>query len=263
MRMMVYDMENFLVSCVERYKQCTGSKEIKGAPLPYLPGEEPPSIFNTATKGGLNPDMRTLPPDYNEWLKANGLEPVEMDYTADDQWVYQQLASQGPVEPCSQTKGSKTIGKDGSDLSAVGELAPAAASVLMKIMYLARMQRFDLLRPVQWLAKFMTKWTRQQDLELHRLVCYMEATKSWKTIGWIGDDVKDISTVLYSDPDWAGSNDKFSTSGSFCCLKGTNSFFQGAKDNPPSHHLPPKLSWEQLRSAYRSKEYPSRYFGTP
>ena len=71
-------MENFLVSCVARYKQCTGSKEIKGAPLPYLPGEEPPSIFNTATKGGLNPDMRTLPPDYNEWLKANGLEPVEL-----------------------------------------------------------------------------------------------------------------------------------------------------------------------------------------
>ena len=84
--------------------------------MPYLPGEEPPSILNTATKGGLNPDMRTLPPDYNEWLKANGLEPVEMDYTADDQWVYQQLASEGPVEPCLQTKGSKTIGKDGSDL---------------------------------------------------------------------------------------------------------------------------------------------------
>ena len=119
----------------------------------------------------------------------------------------------------------QTIGKDGSDLSAVGELAPAAASVLMKIMYLARMQRFDLLRPVQWLAKFMTKWTRQQDLELHRLVCYMEATNSWKTIGWLGDDVKDISTVLYSDADWAGGNDKFSTSGSFSCLKGTNSLF--------------------------------------
>ena len=71
----------------------------------------------------------------------------------------------------------------------------------------------------------MTTWTRQQDLELHRLVCYMEATKSWKTVGWIGDDVKDISTVLYSDADWAGSNDKFFTFGSFCCRKGTNSFF--------------------------------------
>ncbi len=110
---MVYHMENFLVSCVARYRQCTGSKEIKGALLPYLPGEDSPSIFNTATTGGLNPDPRTLPPDYQEWLKANGLDPVDMHYTADDQWVYQQLASQAGVGPCSQTKGSKTIGKDG------------------------------------------------------------------------------------------------------------------------------------------------------
>jgi len=28
-RMMVYDMENFLGSCVTRYLQCTGSQEIK------------------------------------------------------------------------------------------------------------------------------------------------------------------------------------------------------------------------------------------
>ena len=62
-RMMVYDMENFLGSCVTRYLQCTGSEEIKGAFLPCLPGEEPPSMFNTATKDGLNSDMQTPPPD--------------------------------------------------------------------------------------------------------------------------------------------------------------------------------------------------------
>ena len=33
-RMMVYGMENFLASCVIRYQQCTGSKEVKGASLP-------------------------------------------------------------------------------------------------------------------------------------------------------------------------------------------------------------------------------------
>ena len=37
--MMVYDMENFLGSCVARYQQCTGSKEI-----------EQTSVFNQATK---------------------------------------------------------------------------------------------------------------------------------------------------------------------------------------------------------------------
>jgi hypothetical protein len=98
----------------------------------------------------------------------------------------------------------------------------------MKVMYAARMARPDLLRPVQALARFMTKWTRQQDLELHKLMCYIHTTKSWKTVGWIGDEIKNISTVIYSDADWAGSSDKFSTSGSFCCLKGLNTFFPPA-----------------------------------
>ena len=92
-----------------------------------------------------------------------------MDYDVDDPGVYQHIASKYSDEPDSQKKG-KTIGKDGADLTAAGELAPCAASVLMKIMYAARMARFDLIRPVQWLAKFMTKWTRQHDLELHRLI---------------------------------------------------------------------------------------------
>ena len=162
--MMVYDMENFLGSCVVRYQRFTGSKEIKDSCLPYLPGEEQTSVFNQATKNGLNPDMRTLPPDYNEWLKANGLDPVEWDLEEeyDDQWMIKQFAKYS-VELGSQEKGNndmkspaKTMTKDGSDLTAAGELAPSAASVLMKIMYGARMARADLLRPVQWLAKFMT-----------------------------------------------------------------------------------------------------------
>ena len=100
-RMMVYDMENFLASCVVRYQQCTGS-EVKGVGVPYLLGEEPPSVFNTATNNGLNPDIRTLPPDYNVWRKANGLDPVNMDYDVDDPWVYQHIASKYSEEPDSQ-----------------------------------------------------------------------------------------------------------------------------------------------------------------
>ena len=163
--------------------------------MPYLAGEEPESVFNQATKNRLNPDDRTLPPDYNEWLKANGLEPVDMNYEEEDQWVLKHLASKCSAEQGSQTI-KKVIGNEGSDLTAEGELAPSAASVLMKVMYAARMARFDLLRPVQQLARFMTKWTRQQDMELHRLVCYIHSTKSWKTVGWIGDEVRDIATVL-------------------------------------------------------------------
>ena len=114
-----------------------------------------------------------------------------MDYSVDDQWVYHQISTHSFVElrsqECSAKPIGKKIGKGGSDLSEVGELAPSAASVRMKIMYAARMARYDLLRQVQCLATFMTKWTRQQDLELHRLVCYIDTTKKWKTVGWIGD----------------------------------------------------------------------------
>ncbi len=172
----------------------------------------------------MNPDERTLPPDYNEWLKSNGLEPVDMNYDTEDQWVFKHLTSKFSAEQSSQTK-KKVIGNEGSDLTAAGELAPCAASVLMKIMYAARMTRLDLIRPAQQLARFMKKWARQQDIELHRLVCYIHSSRSWKTVGWIGDEVKDIATVLYSEADWAGSKDKFSTSGSFSCLKGANSFY--------------------------------------
>ena len=104
-RMMCYDMENFLESCVKRYQQCTGSKEVKEAKLPYLPGEDPPSIFNTATKNGLNPDERSLPPDYNVWLNANGLEPVDMECEdEDDMWVYKLISAKCSVERDSQSK---------------------------------------------------------------------------------------------------------------------------------------------------------------
>ena len=40
-----------------------------------------------------------------------------------------------------------------------GELAGVAARILMKVLYAARMARFDLLRVVSFLAQRITKWT--------------------------------------------------------------------------------------------------------
>ena len=68
-------------------------------------------VFSTKQrKNGLNPDMRTLPPDYNEWFKANGLDPVEWDKEEeeyDDQWMINQFAKYS-VELGSQEKGKTT-----------------------------------------------------------------------------------------------------------------------------------------------------------
>ena len=56
-----------------------------------------------------------------------------------------------------------------------GKLAPIAGSVLMKLLFAARMARFDLLRAVQGLASRVTKWSVDCDKALHRFVCYVIA----------------------------------------------------------------------------------------
>ena len=68
-----------------------------------------------------------------------------------------------------------------------GEVADAASSVLMKVLYGARMVRFDLLRAVCALARYVTKWDLDCDRKLHRLMCYIWTTKHHRTHGWVGE----------------------------------------------------------------------------
>ena len=74
------------------------------------------------------------------------------------------------------------------DNSGEGQLAGIAARVLMKILYAARLARFDLLRAVQHLACCITRWTSDCDKRLHRLVCYINSSKHLRMTGWVGDD---------------------------------------------------------------------------
>ena len=66
-----------------------------------------------------------------------------------------------------------------------GALQPIAAKVLMKILYAARMARFDLLRAVCHRACFIAKWTEERDRRLHRLACDIHTTKSYRMVGWV------------------------------------------------------------------------------
>ena len=106
-----------------------------------------------------------------------------------------------------------------------GMLSHIASAVLMKILYAARMGRFDLLRPVTALGSRITTWTKLCDQRLHRLVCYIKGTITLKMYGWVGDKREDLELVLYCDADLAGDrNDAKSTSGIFMCLVGPTSF---------------------------------------
>ena len=68
-----------------------------------------------------------------------------------------------------------------------GMLQPLAASILMKLLYVARMARYDLLRPVCRLATFVTKWTPECDKRIFKLMCYVQSTLHYRMTGFVGD----------------------------------------------------------------------------
>ena len=91
-----------------------------------------------------------------------------------------------------------TIGEDVSPgESARGALAPHAASVLMKLLYAARIARFDLLRSINSLARNVTKWTVDDDAKLYHLMCYVNSSLSKRMTGWVGNKFDDCH-YLYS-----------------------------------------------------------------
>ena len=59
-----------------------------------------------------------------------------------------------------------------------GMLAPQAASILMKLLYAARICRFDLLRSINNLARKITKWTKKEDALLHHLMAYVPSIQA-------------------------------------------------------------------------------------
>ena len=96
----------------------------------------------------------------------------------------------------------------------------------MKLLYAARMCRYDLLHAIGRLACMVTKWDCHCDRMLHRLMCYVHSTPHIRKVGWVGDGVGDIGVHLYADADFAGcKRTGRSTSGAFLCMGGPDTFF--------------------------------------
>ena len=107
-----------------------------------------------------------------------------------------------------------------------GELASDACGVLMKNLYAARLSRPDLLKPINELAKSVTKWTRNHDRQLWRLMSYMKSTRHYQLQGVVGNKQQDVRLELFVDADFAGEHkDSKSTSGAFLKLAGTQTSF--------------------------------------
>jgi hypothetical protein len=107
-----------------------------------------------------------------------------------------------------------------------GVLAPIAARILMKILYGARMARYDLLRAISYLAGAVTRWTEQCDKDLHRLVAYINTTQKYVQVSWVGNAQSELYLQTYCDADFAGCpRTQRSTTGVVVIMKGSHTRF--------------------------------------
>ena len=107
-----------------------------------------------------------------------------------------------------------------------GSLAPQAASILMKLLYAARICHFDLLRSINNLTRKITKWTKKEDTLLHHLMAYVHQPNHHIMIGWVGDSLGDSSIGLFADADYAGCGESLkSTSGAHMHIQGPHTRF--------------------------------------
>ena len=96
----------------------------------------------------------------------------------------------------------------------------------MKCLWLGRLARPDIIKPIGDLATQVQRWSRNCDRMLHRLVCYIHSSLQHRLVGAVGDLPDDVRLRLYVDADFAGDRlDAKSTSGGFLVLYGENTFF--------------------------------------
>ena len=90
-----------------------------------------------------------------------------------------------PVTGKAKNKGSGAEEGDqkSKSTSTGGRLKPIAASVLMQVLYVARMARYDLLRPTCRLACYITKWSDACDRRLFQLIRYIHSTYQGRWAG--------------------------------------------------------------------------------
>ena len=104
-----------------------------------------------------------------------------------------------------------------------GQLADHANSIIMKLLWLGRMSRWDLLRQICLLAGQVSKWSVACDRMLHRLIAYLHHTVDHALSVTVGNPSSDWELHLYTDADLAKCPfTKRSTSGVYLEIKASH-----------------------------------------
>jgi hypothetical protein len=111
-----------------------------------------------------------------------------------------------------------------SDDGCVGQLSASSARLVMKLMWLGRISRPDILVAINTLARHITKWSANDDKRAARLVGYIAATIDHAHVMRINDPPAELWLSLYVDSDFGSSPDMKSTGGFIIALQVPNSF---------------------------------------
>ena len=158
---------------------------------------------------------------------------------AETPFVDESVISPGDFAHPDSTEREKAL----AEQEGAKDLGPIAIKCLMKVLYGARMARYDLLRPCNFLASKVTKWDKNCDRRLHRMMCYINTTLDMRMIGKVGDDAESLFAALFSDADFAGCSETLrSTSGIFLKMSGPNTSYPiggcSKKQTAVSHSTP-------------------------
>lgn len=110
-----------------------------------------------------------------------------------------------------------------SDWEAKGSLGERSASILMKILWLARLSRPDLSHGVTKLASGITRWSINHDKMLHRLVAYMNGTIEYGVHCFVHRNPSTLELHLFTDADLGGDVTTMkSHTGIYLCVMSPN-----------------------------------------
>ena len=196
-RTVTYDMTKFLSDCVSKYRERSGFEgDFPKVPTPNLienTREHKARVPNTEIKDGVC---------FCSWCKAPCFKDDEQMDAIGSMYVsdlkQRSESSNFPNADVTSLLGNSRESKPevGESAEPEGKLAKRADGVLTKILYAARIARFDLLRTVNRLARRITKWMEDDDAALFRLISFIQRSKEDKMIGWVGDDMSSLRLAL-------------------------------------------------------------------
>ena len=110
-----------------------------------------------------------------------------------------------------------------TDDQCVGQLSTSSAKLVMKLMWLGRISRPDIMVAINTLARNITRWSTNDDKPAARLVGYIAATVDYAHVMRIKDPPAKLWLLLFVDSDFGSSPDMKSTSGFIIALEGQDS----------------------------------------